>query len=149
MIKLDIHTSFSSKQYLNPFMQRCIQIPVKHLRWNVLQIQFRDSKYTCVTHRKRFTVYNFQQMFRKTAQKKQFFIKDFFKNCKQICWNCGFVYIYQPIFDQCPTYVETRQLVLTSKIFEKHLWKSGMEVDDLHLYLKCHFSTGVFQTFCQ
>ena len=28
------------------------------------------------------------------------------------------------IFDQCSAYVETRQLVFTSKIFEKHLWKS-------------------------
>ena len=28
------------------------------------------------------------------------------------------------IFDQCSTYVETRLLVFTSKMFEKHLWKS-------------------------
>ena len=34
--------------------------------------------------------------------------------------------IPQPIFDQCPTYVETRQLVFTSKMFEKHLWKSNI-----------------------
>ena len=31
---------------------------------------------------------------------------------------------YQPIFDQCPTSAETRQLVFTSKMFKKHLWKS-------------------------
>ena len=32
----------------------------------------------------------------------------------------------KPIFDQCPTYLETRQLVFTSKMFEKHLWKSDI-----------------------
>ena len=31
-----------------------------------------------------------------------------------------------PIFDQCSTYVETRWLVFTSKMFEKHLWKSDI-----------------------
>ena len=30
----------------------------------------------------------------------------------------------QPIFDQCSTDVETRQSTFTSKMFEKHLWKS-------------------------
>ena len=56
------------------------------------------------------------------------------------------------IFGQCSAYVQTKQLVFTSKMFEKHKWKSDIlckdEVDDLHLYLKCHFYTGVFQTFC-
>ena len=36
-------------------------------------------------------------------------------------------------------------------MFEKHLWKNDIlskdAVDDLHLYLKCHSSTGIFQTF--
>ena len=27
-------------------------------------------------------------------------------------------------------------------------WCRNQVVDDLHLYLKCHSSTGVFQTFC-
>ena len=39
--------------------------------------------------------------------------------------------IPQPIFDQCPTYVETRQLVFTSKMFEKHLWKSNILSKDV------------------
>ena len=39
--------------------------------------------------------------------------------------------ITQPIFDQCPTYVETRQLVSTSKMFEKHLWKSNILSKDV------------------
>ena len=47
-----------------------------------------------------------------------------------------------PFSTKCFTYVETRSLVFTSKMFEKHL------VDDLHLYLKCHSSARVFQTFC-
>ena len=32
----------------------------------------------------------------------------------------------KPIFDQCSTYVETRFVVFTSKMFEKHLWKSDI-----------------------
>ena len=39
--------------------------------------------------------------------------------------------IPQHIFDQCPTYVETRQLVFTSKMFEKHLWKSNILSKDV------------------
>ena len=30
-------------------------------------------------------------------------------------------------FYQTSTYVETRQLIFTSKIFEKHLWKSDLK----------------------
>ena len=36
---------------------------------------------------------------------------------------------------------------LLAKMFEKHPWKSDMQVNDLPLYLKCHSSIGVFQTF--
>ena len=32
--------------------------------------------------------------------------------------------------------------------YEKHLWKSKILSKDLHLYLRCHSSTDVFQTFC-
>ena len=48
------------------------------------------------------------------------------------------------IFDQCSTYVETRQLVITSKMFEKHQLKSDILVKDTG-----HSSTGVFQRICQ
>ena len=34
--------------------------------------------------------------------------------------------IYIPIFDQCSTYGYTKQLVFTSNMFEKHLWKSDI-----------------------
>ena len=34
----------------------------------------------------------------------------------------------------------------------KHLWKSDIlskvQVEDLHLYLKCHYSIGAFHRFC-
>ena len=34
----------------------------------------------------------------------------------------------------------------------KHLWKgdilSKLQVDDRHVYLKCHSSTDIFLTFC-
>ena len=60
-------------------------------------------------------------------------------------------FFFKPIFDQCSTYGKTRYLVFTRKMFEKHLWKSDIlsKVIDLHLYLKCHPSTGVFQIFCK
>ena len=47
-------------------------------------------------------------------------------------------------------YAGHRQLVFTSKMFEKHLWKSDILGKDAGrwLYLKPHSSTGVFQTFC-
>ena len=32
--------------------------------------------------------------------------------------------------------------------YKQNVWKTPVEVDDLYLYLKCHSSTGVFQTFC-
>ena len=41
----------------------------------------------------------------------------------------------ETIFDQCPTYVETRQLVITSKMFEKHQWKGDIvskDESDIH-----------------
>ena len=41
-------------------------------------------------------------------------------------------------------------MVFTSKMFEKYLWKSNILLKDaghLHLYLKCHSSTGVFKHF--
>ena len=40
------------------------------------------------------------------------------------------IYKYQTIFDQCSTYIETRWLVFTNKIFEKHLWKSHIASKD-------------------
>ena len=49
------------------------------------------------------------------------------------------------------TYVETRLLVYTSKIFEEHLWKKGILSKDAGRpgsLLKMSLSTGVFQTFC-
>ena len=65
-----------------------------------------------------------------------------------VLWSLG-VHCSWFIFDQCPTYTETRQLVFTSKMLEKRLWKSDIlskdaDADDLYLYWKCHSSTGVF-----
>ena len=45
--------------------------------------------------------------------------------------------ICQSIFNQCSAYVETRQLDFSSKMFEKHLWKSDILSKD----------AGVFQNF--
>ena len=52
------------------------------------------------------------------------------------------------MFGQYSTYAEARQMVFTSKMFQKHLWKSEiLSKDDLHLDLKCHSFRDVFQTF--
>ena len=36
------------------------------------------------------------------------------------------ILLSEPIFDQCSTSVETRLLVVTTKMFEKHLWQSDI-----------------------
>ena len=44
------------------------------------------------------------------------------------------------------------QILLTKFLkntFERVTFVVKMQVIDLHLYLKCHLSTGVFQTFCK
>ena len=49
---------------------------------------------------------------------------------------------FNPFFDQCSTHGQTRLSVFTRVTFSVK-----MHVIDLHLCLKCHSSTGVFQTF--
>ena len=41
-----------------------------------------------------------------------------------------------PIFDRCSTYVETRQLVFTSKMFEKHPKKSYILSEDAGRFIR-------------
>ena len=38
----------------------------------------------------------------------------------------GLFALNQPIFDKCSTYVETRELVFISKMFQKHMWNSNI-----------------------
>ena len=55
-------------------------------------------------------------------------------------------------FEQCCNYGNTRWMVFTSKMCGntcgRVTFHVKMQVIDLHLYLKCHSSTGVFHTFC-
>ena len=46
---------------------------------------------------------------------------------------------FQPMFDFC-----INQVV---DFYYQNVWKTSVEEYDLHLYLKCHSSAGVFQTF--
>ena len=53
---------------------------------------------------------------------------------------CYYLTNFKPIFHMWKNQVDG----FHQEMCEKHLWKSY----DLHLYLKCHSSTGVFHTFC-
>ena len=49
------------------------------------------------------------------------------------------------------SYVETSSWVLLAKCLKNACGRLTLNEDaviDLHLYLKCHSSTGIFQTFC-
>ena len=48
----------------------------------------------------------------------------------RILFPFSFISCHIPIFNQCSTYVETRELIFTSKRFGKHLWKSGILYKD-------------------
>ena len=61
-------------------------------------------------------------------------------------------YYYHSLIHFQPMFHLRINEVFTSKMFEKHLWKSDnlskKQVDDLRLHLKCPSSTGIFQKFC-
>ena len=68
------------------------------------------------------------------------------KRCEIFLLCCVFV---QPIFDQFSNYVETRQLVFTSKMFEKHLCKSDiLSKDASHLSLNGTLVENGLRKFC-
>ena len=52
---------------------------------------------------------------------------------------------HKPIFDQCSTYGQARQLAFTSQMFQKHLWKSDIL---LKMFFKHFASKNQLPGFC-